>query len=555
LILVVAPALYLGARLALFRRRWARRLGMTGLLGLIIWSAPAQGFDFVVLKRLDFLLAGALALLMLMRHWRIGWVLDRQRYRAWLGALAALALVVYLNFFSFHGARTFVHLHDLANYYLGSKYYAELGYTDLYTAMLRAEAEVYDNHFKALVARDLRTYDQVDIRMLLRESGPVKAEFTPQRWVEFKLDVAYFREALGDQYGAVLLDHGFNPTPVWVLFGGSLSRLVPAGSGRGILLLTLVDPLLLAGMLTAVFWAFGIEATWLVIAHFCLIFGATFGWTGGSLLRYLWLFSLVVAVCCLRRQRYLAAGALLALSSLLRVFPLLFVLPIGLKALAAGRRRRTAPRRYRHFFAALLVTAALLFALTRTLPRGWNHWAEFQNKLSVHAETISPNIVGLTQILAFRPDDGLVTNEEFRDLKLRRRNIYYAQLVLVFTAALLLVGLMSRWQSGLGAATLALPLLFVGLNLASYYYVFLILLVLFWRQRPRQLAWIFGLEAGSYALLLFEDREALLYIYRSILVLYLLLALHLEPAKAELLGIAARLRSSKQTPGHEPAAG
>jgi hypothetical protein len=32
--------------------------------------------------------------------------------------------------------------HDAALYYLGSKYFRELGYGHLYTAMLRAEAEV-----------------------------------------------------------------------------------------------------------------------------------------------------------------------------------------------------------------------------------------------------------------------------------------------------------------------------------------------------------------------------------------------------------------------------
>ena len=65
----------------------------------------------------------------------------RSTYRRTLGALASLAAIAYLNFFSFHGERTFVHYHDVAHYYLGSKYFRELGYANLYTAMLRAEAE------------------------------------------------------------------------------------------------------------------------------------------------------------------------------------------------------------------------------------------------------------------------------------------------------------------------------------------------------------------------------------------------------------------------------
>jgi hypothetical protein len=85
-----------------------------------------------------------------------------------------------LNFFAFHGGGLFVHLHDVAHYYLGAKYYGQL-------------------------------------------------------------------------------DHGFNATPVWTLIGRPFARSVPA-SDSGLLLLALLDPLLIAGMLLTIAWAFGVEA-------------------------------------------------------------------------------------------------------------------------------------------------------------------------------------------------------------------------------------------------------------------------------------------------------
>src|SRR5207249_1196016 len=115
---------------------------------------------------------------------------DRRRYRGLLAILAALAWIAYLNFLSFHGARTYMHLHDVAHYYLGSKYFPEVGYGQLYIAMLRAEAERYDNHFLAIEARDLETQALVHIRTLLRRSEPVKARFSPERWLSFQEDVA-----------------------------------------------------------------------------------------------------------------------------------------------------------------------------------------------------------------------------------------------------------------------------------------------------------------------------------------------------------------------------
>ena len=86
----------------------------------------------------------------------------------------------------------------------------------------------------------------------------MKAAFDPERWAEFRRDAAWFRETLGPQYAAVLRDHGFNATPAWTLFGAALAGLVPAASDAGILLLTLLDPLLGVGMLAMIAWAFGL---------------------------------------------------------------------------------------------------------------------------------------------------------------------------------------------------------------------------------------------------------------------------------------------------------
>ena len=247
LVLLVFPALYLAWRLRLTRHRAVRWLGGGALAAAVVASLPWEGVDFLYLKRLDLFLCLGLALVFLGRHLGIGGLRRRRRFLAVLALAAVFAVTVYYNFFSFHGGRTFIHLHDVAHYYLGSKYLAEAGYGDLYTAMLRAEAELYDDHFKTVTARDLATYEEVHIRTLLQASGPVKAAFSDERWEDFKRDVAFFRDKLDQQYAAVLMDHGFNPTPVWAMIGGALARLVPPGSERGILALCLADVGLLAG--------------------------------------------------------------------------------------------------------------------------------------------------------------------------------------------------------------------------------------------------------------------------------------------------------------------
>ena len=101
------------------------------------------------------------------------------------------------------------HLHDAAHYYLGAKYFDELGYENLYTAMLRAELETSPGTMSPREVRDLSNNELVPMRVLLLRSDAVKAAFTPERWEDWKKDVAVFRDQLGPQFPSLYIDHGF----------------------------------------------------------------------------------------------------------------------------------------------------------------------------------------------------------------------------------------------------------------------------------------------------------------------------------------------------------
>lgn len=534
LFLGVLPLFYFANRLGLLEKTWGRR-GVTGLaLAILALNLPWSGLDFARVKHLNLLIASATALVLALRSMGAPWLASRSSYRRALLALASLAVVAYLNFFSFHGEHTFVHYHDVAHYYLGSKYFRELGYGNLYTAMLRAEAESFDNHFKTIEARDLRTGDLVHIRVLLEESVVAKAAFTPQRWADFRTDVAYFRQALGPQYGKLFQDHGFNATPLWALGGGALANLVPAGSGTGILLLTLLDPLLILATFAAIGWAFGAETTLLAVIHFCVVFGATFGWTGGAFLRFVWFLSVVVGFCCLARGRHALAGGLLAVAAVLRIFPAFFMAGLVFKAafdLIAARRFRW--RAWR-LTASFVGTAAVLVSMTLGAFGGLEPWRDFKRNLDRHVDTVSPNIVGLTQILAYEQRSETATTEELRGIREERARLYDRLLVTVFPVAVLAAAAASPFLGDMAAAALGVPLLFVGTNLASYYYAFLVVLVLVNRDEPRRLMLVFSAETLSYVLLLFEEREAVLYVARSAILIYLFAALALDWIRSRL---------------------
>jgi hypothetical protein len=110
---------------ALMRHRFVSLLVLVVLLALA-WSVWAGGVEFALLDPLKALVAAAAIGVVACRSLGRGGLAQRSVYLASLSLIAALAWVVYFNFFAFHGIgreRVFIHLHDVAHYYLGSKYF------------------------------------------------------------------------------------------------------------------------------------------------------------------------------------------------------------------------------------------------------------------------------------------------------------------------------------------------------------------------------------------------------------------------------------------------
>jgi hypothetical protein len=398
----------------------------------------------------------------------------------------------------------------VAHYYLGSKYFAELGYGTLYTAMLRAEAESFDGQHLAPEARDLAADRVVPVDELVARSDQVKAAFSPVRWRQFQIDVVYFRSALGPHWAEVLRDHGFNPTPVWAAIGGALANRVRAGDARGIFLLTLLDPLLLVASSALAARAFGPRAALLAAIHFCVVFGATFGWTGGAFLRYLWFFGLAAAVSLLRLGKPATAGAALGLAAALRLFPATFLWGILAAGVAAWIGHRALPRLHSRFIAGFVAALASLVGFTALLPQGLASWSAFAANLQVHLATDAPNLLGLPMLLsaAHLPSGTAAT----------------ALRLAALVAALILTARLAPRVAPEEALLLGALPLFAAVNVAAYYWVFLALLTLVSADRARRVVALFALEAASCALLLFLPDEDLLYLYRALLVGILLVS-------------------------------
>jgi hypothetical protein len=324
------------------------------------------------------------------------------------GTLALLGVAAALGWWNFGAFNfpVFGHASDSFHYYVGSKYFSELGYERLYrcTAVADLEAGLGEQVAQRYL-RDLESNEVVPGSAALAAPERCKEHFSPERWEAFQRDVAWFRAEVNERRWAEMqVDHGYNATPLWTALGGTLAGVLPA-SDPNLLALRLLDPLLLLVLWIAVAATFGWQAACVAVLYWGTNYPAQHGWTGGSFLRQGWLFAIGTAVCALRRGRPATAGALLALAAGLRVFPIFVLAALALKALTAmlQARRVFLASDQRRLFAGALVAGALLFALSLSAGGGLPAWSDFAANTRKHLDTPLRNYVGLRTVVSYVP--------------------------------------------------------------------------------------------------------------------------------------------------------
>jgi hypothetical protein len=370
-----------------------------------------------VIERTEIWVKGLLCLVALavviLRHRRPG-ALSERRAGQLLTAMAVAACAAYYNFGLFHGW-TYVHHWETFHYFLGAKYFPELGYDGIYVASVAAQIESAPGVELQGEIRNLKDNRIEPIYALADQRSAVRARFTAERWRSFVADNAYFVRTCEPAYlTQIRRDHGYNPTPVWTFVGRAFCRWLPAGRTT-LVLLGLLDPLLLALTFFFVVRTYGSRVGALALVIFGLGYPWRFDWVGGAFLRQDWLAALIVGICTLKRERHLWAGALVGYAAMVRIFPVLFV--VG-PALLAGKDlvHRVNPRWAWRFAAGFLLVAALGLAAGSVTGRGPAAWTEFAGNLRKHQGSWLTNNVGLRNIFLYEKDT-------FRQERVNRRLI------------------------------------------------------------------------------------------------------------------------------------
>lgn len=324
--------------------------------------------------------------------------------------LAGVSALSYFDFGHFRYGR-YINPHDVFHYYIGSKYSREIDYADLYRCALLADMEG-KKVYKEKNVRDLSTHGYENVSHALQEAAKVKAHFSPERWAEFKHDIAYFISIMpASKWNAVLLDKGYNATPIWNGVARFLTNRVSTDNWAALNALLLIDPLLMILGFAAVWWAFGWRAALIAAIFFNTNFMGSFVHIKGALLRLDWVIFLVIATCLLKKERYKTAGALMAYSAMARVFPAVFVFGLGVKtafrafeyARETAKARKLVPltaqdRRYVAFFLAFAIASGVFASIATVEDGGTHRWHSFSQKISVHNSDISTTRVGFKYI-------------------------------------------------------------------------------------------------------------------------------------------------------------
>jgi hypothetical protein len=492
--------------------------------------------------------------------WRLGaqapprWIRFRRRA---LAALGLLALAAWWNFGALHGAGRPLHLHDFFHYYVGSKYFRELGYTHLYQCM--AVADVQRGHARDVGQRWTRNLDTNALERRLptaAETDECRARLGP-RWDEFSADLDWFRTRMRPRdWDGIPLVFGHNATPAWNAVGHWLTRAGPA-SDRQVLALALIDAILLVTLWVLLWRTFGWQAASVAALWWGLNGASAYSWIGGGFLRADGLLLLTAAVCALKTGRGFAAGLALGAAALLRAYPLFLVAGLGVKVLldAHARGAGWAWQTWRGVIAGAAAGAALLLGLSVATWAGapggaLEPWTGFATNSRKHLETPIRNHVGLKPAIWFDPATrGAILSrfwnddpwDAWRDARLdtaaRRAPLRYAITALFVVLFAFSVRRAPPWMA-LVASVALLP--FVT-TLANYYYASLLLFGVLWRYDRAigvALAALTALSAGLPAVAEHnDDRYFILSV--AIVIFAFLLAWRLPRAAAAETGEAS----------------
>ncbi|MEE2828060.1 MAG: glycosyltransferase 87 family protein [Myxococcota bacterium] len=370
------------------------------------------------------------------------------------------------------------------HYWLNARYFSELGYGDLYDQALLAQGETDGPMGQVKRRRSLETYRIEDV---VRNPPVRSSAWSDPRWEQFKLDLQSL-EGQDDRWNQILLDRGFNGTPVWVSIVHAFDRIVDLRGPPGRWLGRALDPLLVLALALLLFHAVGPTRAAAALGIFMLL-PTTMGRFPGSLLQYDVFVLVMASFCLLSLGRRGWAGVALGLATALRLFPAVFVAALLARAAVDAWDGR-AERSWLRFSGGVALGLALAVGIGALGPRGPGAWAEFLDNTSLHQEhhVLGDGRVGLEHLFSVELGADEVPRHRVRRQTLdENRRLFRASQAGLF----LLLLLAARRRDVQDTFVLACVAFFLATVASRYYWTVLALFPLLGlgRKDKRLLVW------------------------------------------------------------------
>jgi len=471
------------------------------LIALLLGIVGAELLDGT--PRVSFRLGMSLAALVVLAG---GWWAGRKQKKVWEKiSLCLLAVLTVTTLLIFASQNQRMHVWNLFHYVLGGKYFDEVGYFDLYSAVILADAEGKQYFAGDVKTRDMYTYQMKPTEQALAEAqaSDLRSRFSDKRWREFKRDLRALLKRRSKKYWRKpIADRGFNPSPAWLIVHRPLLNAIDVQDYDELYFWTRTMAVILFLATFAAFaWAFG----WRPMLAAALWLPLYFGNQGrlGGYFSYDWLFCTVWAVALYRKRLVWLSAPLLAYAAMMRGFPGLLAIYPACCWLGAVVRRKKPERRHTVFLTMLAVSCLAIIALGSFTTQGPKAWMSWKEKITIHAyhHVMSANRIGLQNVFAFD-----FTRCKWVKNKQRRRQVIEGNepYLRVAQACLLLavtIGVWLRRRRESDGIVLGLAVVFVVMLLSRYYFSIGILLFV-WAEREKDQwlglltpLWLFGLLA------------------------------------------------------------
>jgi len=355
------------------------------------------------------------------------------------------------------------------HYYLGAKYFSEMGYDALYHQAVLADSEER-NYFSEHGVRFIRNLDTYEFEAPAPQTRERLPAWSEARWAEFRKDLNPFYRPLRKRWEDVLCDRGYNATPTWNTTGWLLGQ-IPASKG-GFALISAIDVLLLAVGFALLIWAVGPLWGLMAVAYLLVFYGNQAHIIGRPFLHdYAAAMAMFVAFTVKRKPAWAAIP--LAYAAMVRIFPGFLLMGLVVWTAMRWRRTKRVPEYTRRFAPVFVLSCALFAGYGCLNGRGVGAWTEFLGNISTHSEDhrFGGRRIGLQHFFTHKMSNPLSKRGDRRDNWKQQEGLWQGTAIAI---CLLWLGAMIKStgddEEPLDAMLLSMAVVFAVIVLSRYYW-------------------------------------------------------------------------------------